>query len=61
MINILEKSEIVALPAYYNPSFQADISKDQLEAVNNNSGIDANTISESQSNVQYFRVLMELD
>lgn len=48
MINILEKSEIVALPAYYNPSFQADISKDQLEVVNNNSGLDSNTLSESQ-------------
>lgn len=37
MINILEKGEIASLPTYYNPSFQGDITKSQLDANNNKS------------------------
>ena len=48
MINILEKGENVSLPTYYNPSFQGDITKSQLDANNNKSLINTDTISEGE-------------
>ncbi len=46
MINILEKSEIVSLPSYYNPSFQGDISKKQLANMDTMSEQDLTQLNE---------------